>query len=743
MLGRARRHPVVSALALLLAIGVVAVAAGAWYLLGEARRSGRIVSRVLSHQLGVPVSVERARPDGPRRIVLYGVHVPPGKHWDGDVRVRELRVDGGILPIIFPQGQALSIVAVSTSVTLADKPAAPPTAAALEALRGLIAESTAWPGDVAIEVLGAELRSASDLFTMDLVGRKQASGALAISVKVMTPDGKQALALELTSPEGRSPDERRVTAHVKLDGEPPRLAALWPAGLPVLAHVSLEGAAALVSGGDLEIKGRLAATPAGEIIPLSAQFVSRYHAVAPRLDLSALSLTWGPGTRLEGKATVEELDRVARLTFDMKGIAEGTSVNADGTYVPTTGLLSARVQTQALASRTLLARAGLGSSPVDVTVRGTRSTLDGTLGQSGGRLTVESALEGIEVRELLPKTPLAGAFRGQVAFRRGRGGLELSRLEASTLALTRAGATVATIAATSPADAAWPIAIEAAASDLRRLPVGGLPLRLTGTARVTGALARSGDTLRFTGDATAELPRVESTLGGSTVLLNTRVRLPVAWGTAAGPGRGSAFVERVEANGLTLDRLISSAELVGGRLALPDMKWVHYGGHGWGWLEVALDGRPVPVRARLEGERIDLTTLTREYGVTAAQVSGKVRYLLVVQYGTAAGLVAVGQVNSEDDGGRVSIEVIEKLLESAQVQAESSGVLKQTLENLRVFDYTSLEGDVRVTPNGGYVNLSLVGKKRLGIFPAPVKAINLRNVPIALLVRLFSRRDVT
>jgi hypothetical protein len=295
----------------------------------------------------------------------------------------------------------------------------------------------------------------------------------------------------------------------------------------------------------------------------------------------------------------------------------------------------------------------------------------------------------------------------------------------------------------SPADATWPIAIEATASDLRRLPIGALPLRLTGTARVAGALARSGEALRFTGDATADLPRVESTLGGSTVLLNTRVRLPVAFGAGGAPGRGSVFVERAEAHGLTLDRLISSAELAADRLVLPDMKWVHYGGHGWGWLEVALDGRAVPVRARLEGERIDLTTLTREYGVTAAEVSGKVRYLLVVQYAKTTGLVAVGQVNSEDDGGKVSIEVIEKLLESAQVQAESSGVLKQTLENLRVFDYSSLEGDVRVTPGGGHVNLSLVGKKRLGIFPAPVKAINLRNVPIALLVRLFSRRDVT
>jgi ABC-type uncharacterized transport system permease subunit len=58
-----------------------------------------------------------------------------------------------------------------------------------------------------------------------------------------------------------------------------------------------------------------------------------------------------------------------------------------------------------------------------------------------------------------------------------------------------------------------------------------------------------------------------------------------------------------------------------------------------------------------------------------------------------------------------------------------------------VFRYASLTGDVRITRTGGYVNLSLEGKKRLGIFPAPVKAINLRNVPIGLLAGLFARRN--
>jgi hypothetical protein len=124
-----------------------------------------------------------------------------------------------------------------------------------------------------------------------------------------------------------------------------------------------------------------------------------------------------------------------------------------------------------------------------------------------------------------------------------------------------------------------------------------------------------------------------------------------------------------------------------------------------------------------------------------ARLSGRVRYLLVLQHSTARGMTAVGQVNSEDDGGEVGIDAIEKLLDSAAVQAESTGVLRRTLESLRVFKYATLEADVRVTRDGGHVNLSLEGKKRLGIFPPPVKSINFGNVPITLLARTFSRKE--
>src|SRR5947208_4248749 len=90
--------------AVVLLAGVGLLAAG-WYLIGEAERTGRLVSAALSRAAGVAVSVERARIEGPSRLVLYNLHLPPGPRWAGDVRARELRLEGGLLPILFPRGR--------------------------------------------------------------------------------------------------------------------------------------------------------------------------------------------------------------------------------------------------------------------------------------------------------------------------------------------------------------------------------------------------------------------------------------------------------------------------------------------------------------------------------------------------------------------------------------------------------------------------------------------------------------
>src|SRR5262249_60435631 len=116
-----------------------------------------------------------------------------------------------------------------------------------------------------------------------------------------------------------------------------------------------------------------------------------------------------------------------------------------------------------------------------------------------------------------------------------------------------------------------------------------------------------------------------------------------------------------------------------------------------------------------EGPRVALAPLVRDGGTSPGQIPGHVPYVRTAQYTTDKGLAAVLQLAS-DGGGEVSIEPIQRLLDSAAVQAETTGILQQMLRNLRVFDYESLQGTLTWTEGAGHIDLSLKGKKRLGIF---------------------------
>ena len=61
---RARRAVLVAILAL--AVVGAAMAGGAWYVFGEARRTGRLVAGVLSARTGLPITVARASVNGSR-----------------------------------------------------------------------------------------------------------------------------------------------------------------------------------------------------------------------------------------------------------------------------------------------------------------------------------------------------------------------------------------------------------------------------------------------------------------------------------------------------------------------------------------------------------------------------------------------------------------------------------------------------------------------------------------------------
>jgi hypothetical protein len=255
---------------------------------------------------------------------------------------------------------------------------------------------------------------------------------------------------------------------------------------------------------------------------------------------------------------------------------------------------------------------------------------------------------------------------------------------------------------------------------------------------IAGAL----DHTRFTGTLKADLARAEVTVGRPVVATRMHIDVPVTHGAAPAAAKpGAVTIERLEAFGFALDRIRSQGQFADGLLRLSDISYVHYGGRGTGWIEAAIDRRPVPLRSRIEGEHIDLAVLTREYPITVARLSGRVRYLIVLQHSLARGVNGAGQVNSEEPGGEISVDAIQKLVDSGQIPPDSFGLVRQVLESLRVFRYSSLDADVRVSRNGGYINLSIEGKKRFGIFPPSIKAINVTDVPLSLLARTFSRKE--
>src|SRR5258706_7853593 len=115
-MGAVRRHPV---LAGLLALGVLAaVAAGALlYVVLEERRLARAISDVLARRTGLPIAVERATTDG-WRLTLKGVRLAAGPHSPLDLRAAEVRLTGGLLPLLAPEGRPVSITIVSAVVVL-------------------------------------------------------------------------------------------------------------------------------------------------------------------------------------------------------------------------------------------------------------------------------------------------------------------------------------------------------------------------------------------------------------------------------------------------------------------------------------------------------------------------------------------------------------------------------------------------------------------------------------------------
>jgi hypothetical protein len=724
----------------LLALGTLAAG---WYALGEERRTGRLLSRVLSRQFGVAIQVERAVAE-PARLTLRGVRIPPGEHWGGAVEIRELRVEGGLLPVVFPRGRAMSVVAVSTSVTLAPGVSLP-ASDTFGAVRSGVLRLLEWPAVLALEIKGGELRSGRDVLAFDLSGEKSGDGKVVLRLNLREAEGRPALTVEAMG--AAAAQDVRVT--LRAEGDPRRLGGFWPTTRWVPARVAAEANLVLSDRPELEVIGRVAATPAvGEgAVPITAEFAARYQPRSQRVELSRLVVEQGPALRLELAGTAEEVDRAPRLTFRVRGTVDGSRLTGDGTYGVDAGELRAKLELEQVAAGPLMRRFGYALPGLELNARSARLTVSGRAERKDrARLEGALALSGVEAPSWLTGPSLELVLRLAGTLGKTEAAFALVELSRGELVLSSPKGPIAHATARSqPRDGArggpWPLGLEARLPDLSRLPSPeALPLTLGGEASLRGSLDWEASGPRFSGRLGARVAKGEVDVGGPLLVSHLLVSLPIVLGGPAEAPAGNVAAESISAYGFVLRRLGSPAQLKGSALSLPEIAYSHYGGSGRGYARLDLGGA-VPLTLRLEGEGVDLATLTTEYGLTLGRITGKVRYLLVLQYSQAHGVVAGGQVTSEPPGGEVNIDALKKLLSYAE--ADPTGIVKQTLEHLSVFSYESLAGDVRVGPQGARVSLSLEGKKRFGIFPGPVKAINFRGIPLSLLVKTFGqpRRD--
>jgi hypothetical protein len=423
-----------------------------------------------------------------------------------------------------------------------------------------------------------------------------------------------------------------------------------------------------------------------------------------------------------------------RATATAGGDVDGARMDARARYEG--GAFDAEITAAQVSAAAVWRRLGLGAPPLPLTAGAVRARVTGATDAGVVSADVDAAVDRIEASSLA--VPVDATLAAAVRLVRAEGGLRPGPVERAAVTLLSGGAPLATLGARSRGATVWPILVEAAVPDAAAVaPLLGPAAKLAGSGRVTGQIDGAG-TPTFRGRLDADLAAAELTLPTPVVLTAVRADgVPVYWNAGGVEQPGAVSVARLVAHGLTVEDLASSATLIDGLVRLPDLRYRHHEGHGSGWAEIALGGA-TPVRARVEGEDVDLAAVVRDTGSTVAQVTGRVRYTGSLQRLRGRGVDAVVELRSQERG-EIGIEALERLLASPAVEVESTGLLRQTLENLRVFEYESLDGVLRATDGQGTVDLSITGRRRLGLFPGPVQAINFRNVPLDVLSRTLDR----
>src|SRR5215813_11919964 len=349
MKSRARRVVLIVGAAALL--GAIIAGAGGWYLLGEERRTGRIVAGVLSRRLGVPVTVERAAAHG-TDLRLRGVRVPAAGGSAVEITVDRLDIEGGVLPLVIPAGRRLTIVAASTSVTLRDGAESQSPTAAMEALRHAATALLAWPGALSLRVDGGQLTRAGHTVALELTAERAANG-LTVALALLDAGTN---ALRLTTQSTVSADGV-VTTRVDFTAVPSQLAGLWPS-LPTVPAVAGNGEVRLARGGNVMASARLHAgeAAAARVIELT----SRWDPATTELLVPRYVLEWGRDLRLEGAATLPADGRP--LSASAEGTMDGSAVRGRVAYQISDGGFNGEVTLEPFSARRLAQRFGTAVS---------------------------------------------------------------------------------------------------------------------------------------------------------------------------------------------------------------------------------------------------------------------------------------------------------------------------------------------------------------------------------------------
>src|SRR5687768_4671379 len=238
---RHRRALVVVIVALVIAVGAIT-----WRWIGEERRLGTVLARLLTHRTGVAITIGGAEA-GTGHVTLRDVRL--GSH-PFDIRVSRLDITGSARSLLASSDGPVEIVATSASVTVAGDGIVPP----LDALRGHLLALLDWPGTMRLTMLGGELERDGRRFVVDLSADKTADREVIVTLGVRGPDERAAARVTARATVARA---GAVQLAVEAAGEPRRLAGLWPATVPSPTTFGGRGTVMLVKGGDAEASGRL------------------------------------------------------------------------------------------------------------------------------------------------------------------------------------------------------------------------------------------------------------------------------------------------------------------------------------------------------------------------------------------------------------------------------------------------------------------------------------------------------